>query len=112
MTSLPPDCWNAKGVRDHRSFSSFLELLETVVLLAGFDNPVGDVHRMDWLVYWNGKRSGSSKHGQTPICAPEASSSSAIRAGTRTRSSSCSPGFLANHIGQIMAADFFVVPTA
>lgn len=31
-----------------------LELLETVVLLTGFDNPVG-VHRMDWLVYWNGK---------------------------------------------------------
>lgn len=31
------------------------ELLETVVLLTGFDNPVGDVNRMDWLVYWNGK---------------------------------------------------------
>src|SRR5712691_8078751 len=27
-----------------------LELLETVVLLTGFDNPVGDVHQMDWLV--------------------------------------------------------------
>ena len=26
-----------------------LELLEAVVLLTGFDNPVGDVHRMDWL---------------------------------------------------------------
>jgi len=33
----------------------FFELLETVVLLTGFDNPVGDVHRMVWLVYWNGK---------------------------------------------------------
>lgn len=32
-----------------------LELLETVVLLTGFDNPVGAVDRLDWLVYWNGK---------------------------------------------------------
>ena len=36
-------------------FKHFFELLETVVLLAGFCNPVRDVHRMDRLVYWNGK---------------------------------------------------------
>jgi hypothetical protein len=35
--------------------SQILELLETVVLLTGFDSPVGDVHQMDWLVCWNGK---------------------------------------------------------
>ena len=35
--------------------SRILELLETAVLLTGFDNPVGDVHQMDWLVCWNGK---------------------------------------------------------
>jgi len=33
-----------------------LELLETVILLTGFDNPAGDVHQMNWLVCWNGKR--------------------------------------------------------
>jgi len=30
--------------------SQLLELLETVALLTGFDNPVGDVDRLDWLV--------------------------------------------------------------
>jgi hypothetical protein len=38
------------GDRHRRArLSQVLELLETVVLLTGYDNPVSDVHHMKWL---------------------------------------------------------------
>jgi hypothetical protein len=41
-----------------------LELLETVALLTGFDNPVGGVHQMNWLVCWNGKSFDSARSNE------------------------------------------------
>ena len=50
--------------------SQFLELLETVVLLTGFDNPVGDVHQMNWLVCWNGKSLDATRSNEAADAIP------------------------------------------
>jgi hypothetical protein len=55
-----------------QNFHPVFELLETVVLLTGFDNPVGDVHQMDCWVRWTGKSFDAARSN-------EAADESAVR---------------------------------